>query len=243
MLRRAAGPGRARVEGVREDVREVRLLHRVRGIEDALDVRRLPVCGEAGLLEVVLAVVQPTGVETVRDGPDLPLVAHPALHAVGILAPVGPLLRVVVERLDVPGIRELADEVPADVDDVRHIVAVETEEELGVEIIAADLLEVDLHVDPGVLGLQRGSGLLDVFRLEACLVGVGHRDRSGRLARGRRGPAPGGRRAAGDDHTRSGRDLQETPARDGQTLDLAHTLSFAPPAARSCAHGGRRAEP
>src|SRR5205823_8094545 len=133
-------------------------------------------------------------VEAVGDRPDLPLVGHARLHRVGVILPVGPALEVVVERGDVAGIRQLADAVAADVDDVGGVARVERQQELGVVVAAGDLLQVDLHRRARVGGLDGGAGLVDVGRLLAELVGVGDGDRAGQLgpAARRAGRARGG---------------------------------------------------
>src|SRR4051794_28904819 len=197
MVGRAAGAGRAGVQRVRKHVRFLGVLHRVRGIEDALDVRGLPVRRQTGLLEVVLAVVQPAHVEAVGDRPDAALVRHAALDGVGVLAPVGPLADVLVERLDVARLGELPGGAAADVEHIRSRAAIQRQQQLRVVVVVADLLEVDLDVDAGELRLDRGRGLLDVLRLQPGLVRVGHVDRAAdrAAARGRTATASGCRAA------------------------------------------------
>ena len=117
-------------------------------------------------------------------------------------------------------------------DHVGNVAAVEAQQELRVEVVVADLLEVDLDVDARVLLLEGGSRLLDVFRLEARLVRICHVDRpgDGAAAGPTGGPArTGGRRAtadgrgaAGDHDTRRDGDLQEAPTRHHLTNDLVH---------------------
>ena len=78
------------------------VLHRGRGIEDALDVGRLPVGRQAGLLEIVLAVVEPAHVEAVRDRPDAcPCRSRRCWTASGYWFQSAHWRDVVVERLDV----------------------------------------------------------------------------------------------------------------------------------------------
>src|SRR6202022_2392279 len=119
--------------------------------------------------------------------PDLAVVRHAAANGVRILRPVRPASDVRIERLDVPGICQLADTGAADMEDVRHVAAGQAEKEFRVEAVVVDLLEVDLDVDPGELLLNCRGGLLDVLRLETRLIGVGDVDRAGDRAAGWRG--------------------------------------------------------
>jgi len=199
------GPGvtrRSRVEGVGDDVRDS-VLHLPGAIEDVADDLRDPVGSETGFVEHVAPDVEPAHVESVGDRPHLALIGDTALHRVGVVLPVFPLRDVSVQRLDVARVRELADAVPADVDDVRHIAATgESEEQLRVVITARDLLQVDLHVEPRVPRFEGGRRLVDILGLEPELVGVRDRDRSRDLRGAARRPA-----AAGRDDTRGGHRL------------------------------------
>jgi hypothetical protein len=56
------------------------------------------------------------------------------------------LADVAVERLDVAGVRQLADRAAADVEDVGTGPAVKRKEQLRIVVVVADLLEVDLDV-------------------------------------------------------------------------------------------------
>ena len=78
MAHAGLGGDLAQSDGIRQLFAE----YPVGGIEDALDVGRLPVGREAGLLEVVLAVVEPAHVEAVRDRPRLAVVRDAALHGI-----------------------------------------------------------------------------------------------------------------------------------------------------------------
>ena len=194
VVRRAVGSGRAGVQRIRDDVRLLGVLDRGRRVEDALHIGGLPVRWQPRLLQVVVAVVQPAHVEAVGDRPDLALVGHAALDRVRVLAPIGPLSNVAIERLDVARVRELADRAAAEMKDVGDVVAIEAQQELGVVDVVADLLEFDLDVD--AVRLRRGRGLLDVLGLEARLVRVGHgHGAGGRCPAGSRSAGPG--RAAG----------------------------------------------
>ncbi len=241
MVGRSARTRRTRVERVRQDVGLLGVLDRGGRIQDPLDVGRLPVRRKTCLLEVVLAVIEPAHVEAVRDRPDAALVGHAAPDGVRILAPVGPLADVVVERLDVARVGKLADRAAADMEHVGARAAVERQEQLRVVVVIPDLLEVDLHIDARVLRLEGGGGLLDVLRLEPRFVGIRDVDRArdggrawsratapaGRASAGGATGAPRdrgpdrGRRARGRDRAES-RQLEKPPSRKDLPDDVVH---------------------
>lgn len=129
-------------------------------VEDLLPAPRPPGVGQAGLPEQGLVVEQHPPVGALRQAVPLALERAEALHGLRDAAPALPGVRLgtgdLGERLDVPGLGELAHPDAVEVDDVGARPRLEVEGDLGLVLLVVHAARLEHHTDVAALGLLRG---------------------------------------------------------------------------------------
>src|SRR5215469_173967 len=141
-------------------------LERLPGGKDVVPARGLPVRRQSGLREQLLVEEQHPAVRTVGDAVLLIVVGHVGLYRLRDLGPAvpgGDLVSPdeVVQRLDVPGVGELADPDAVQRVDVRAGTGFQVQRDLALVVLVSRAGTLELHRRRATLGLLVGDEVGD----------------------------------------------------------------------------------